>query len=160
MIPKCSSLKREPTPRSLSKTVSLHFCNDVCQLLVSLILLYLVPSPDVEPMINRVTEGMDAIFTVKLSDAIAGKTFQWQLDEEDIIGEQARMTSLTITNVTEMDEGNYTYIVMFSLLEGNITSNRAQLLVCKLVIIISMMIFCNVLSFPNSFTSCYQHTPI
>ena len=87
-------------------------------------------------MINKVTERMDTIFTVKFFSAIASKDFQWQLDEEDIIGEYEgiSMMSLTIINVTELDEGNYTCIVTFSSFEGNITSNRAQLLVCKLVI--------------------------
>ena len=105
--------------------------------LVSLIFSLLVPSPDVEPMINKVTEGMDAIFTLKFSHAIASNGFQWQLDEEDIIGEHARMTSLTIINVTEMNEGNYTCILMFSLFQGYIKSKGAELLVCKLSITIA-----------------------
>ena len=88
-------------------------------------------------MIKKVTEGMDAIFTVKFSDAIASKGFKWQVNEEDIIGEHAKMMSLKINSVTEMDKGNYTCIVTFSSFEGSITSNRAQLLVCKLVIIIA-----------------------
>ena len=88
-------------------------------------------------MIKKVTVGMDATFTVKFSNAIASKGFQWQLDERNITGGHARMTSLTIINATEMNEGNYTCIVTFSSFEGNITSNRAQLLVCKLVITIA-----------------------
>ena len=42
--------------------------------------------------------------------------------------------SLTVINVTEMDEGNYTCIVTFSSFDGNITSKRAELLVCTPVI--------------------------
>jgi hypothetical protein len=85
-------------------------------------------------MINKVTEGMNAVFTVKLSNAIASKGFQWQHNDENIIiEEQAMMMNLTIANAAETHEGNYTCIVTFSSFEGSITSNRAQLLVCKLI---------------------------
>ena len=94
--------------------------------------LYLVFPPDVEPKTNKVTEGMDAIFSVIFPDAITSKSFQWQVDGEDITGEHAMMMKLTIVNVTEMEEGNYTCIVTFSISQGNITSKRAELLVCKL----------------------------
>ena len=80
---------------------------------------------------------MNAVFTVKISNAIASNGFQWQHNEINITGEYARMMNLTIVNAAEMNEGNYTYIiaVIFSSFEGTITSNRAQLLVCKLTII-------------------------
>ena len=97
--------------------------------------LYLVFPPDVEPKIYKVTKGMKAVFTVKFSSAIAGNGFQWQHNEINITGERARMMNLTIVNAAEMDEGNYTCIVTFSSFQGSITSNRAQLLVCKLVFI-------------------------
>ena len=80
---------------------------------------------------------MNAVFTVKISNAIASNGFQWQHNEINITGEHARMMNLTIVNAAEMNEGNYTYIitVTFSSFEGTITSNRAQLLVCKLTIV-------------------------
>ena len=84
-------------------------------------------------MINKVTQGMNAVFTVKFSSAISSNSFQWQHNENTITGEHATMMNLTIVNVAEMDEGNYTCIVMISSFEGTITSNRAQLLVCKLI---------------------------
>ena len=84
-------------------------------------------------MINKVTEGMDAIFTLKFSGD--SEDFQWQFNEADIKEENAMVTlNLTIINVTEMDEGNYTCIVTFSSFDGNITSKRAELLVCMLLI--------------------------
>ena len=92
-------------------------------------LFLLVPPPDIEPMINKVTEGMVATFTVNFFGV--GTAFQWQLKEENITEEHAQMRSLTITPVTDMDEGNYTCIVTFSFGE-KITSKMATLLVCKI----------------------------
>jgi hypothetical protein len=86
-------------------------------------------------MINKVTEGMSAVFTVKLSNFIAINSFQWQHNQNDISEGHGMMMNLTIVNATEMDEGNYACMVTFSSFEGSITSNRAQLLVCKLIII-------------------------
>jgi hypothetical protein len=105
-------------------------------------------------MINKVTQGMSAVFTVKLSNFIASNGFQWQHNKQNIIEEQAMMMNLTIINVAETDEGNYTCIVTFSLFEGSITSNRAQLLVCKLIIITGI-IKRDSIFFPYSFTSYY-----
>ena len=78
---------------------------------------------------------MNAVFTVKFSSAIASNGFQWQHNGKNITGENARMMNLTIVNAAEMNKGDYTCIVTFSSFEGSITSNRAQLLVCKLVFI-------------------------
>ena len=84
-------------------------------------------------MINKVTEGMNATFTLKFSGD--SEDFQWQFNEADIKGEYVTMTmSLIIIDVTEMNEGNYTCIVKFSSFDGNITSKRAELLVCMLLI--------------------------
>ena len=99
--------------------------------------LLIVLPPDVEPMINKVTKGMNAVFSVKLSNATASNKFQWQHNENNYYnstGIHAWMMNLTIINVTELHEGNYTYIVTFSSFSGSITSNRAQLLVCKLLL--------------------------
>ncbi len=74
---------------------------------------------------------MSAVFTVKFSNAISSNSFQWQHNENSI-EEHGRMMNLTIANAAEMHEGNYTCIVTFSSFEGSITSNRAQLLLCKL----------------------------
>lgn len=104
---------------------------------MSIIFSIVVSPPDIEPKINKVTEGMNAVFTVTFSDAIASKGFIWQHDEQNITGDHARMKNLTIVNAKEMDEGNYTYKLTFSAFEGIITSNRAQLLVCKLVVTIT-----------------------
>ena len=112
--------------------------------------------PDIEPVINKVTQGMNTVFTVKFSSAIASNGFQWQHNGKNITGENARMMNLTIVNAAEMNKGDYTCIVTFSSFEGSITSNRAQLLVCKLVFIKhDHMHFNNnfLLILPNSFTS-------
>jgi hypothetical protein len=104
--------------------------------------LHLVFPPDVEPMINKVTQGMSAVFTVKLPNAITINGFQWQHNKNNIDSEEhALLMNLTIVNAAETDEGNYTCIVTFSSFEGSITSNRAQLLVCKLIITWSYFLY-------------------
>ena len=131
MIQKCLFQKRAPVPQSSLKTVIFDVFYD---LFGDSNFLCLVFPPDVEPLINKVTKGMNAVFIVKFSSTIASNSFQWQHNEQNITGDHARMMNLTIANVTELHEGNYTCIVTFSSFEGSITSNRAQLLVCKLII--------------------------
>lgn len=85
---------------------------------------------------------MKAVFTVKISNAIASNGFQWQHNGNNIESEEhAMMRTLTVVNAAEMDEGNYACIVTFSSFEGSITSNTAQLLVCKLIIYYLIIIF-------------------
>ena len=80
-------------------------------------------------MINKVTEGMHATFSVNFSGV--GTAFQWKFNEGDITEEHGRMRSLQITSATEINEGSYSCTVTFSFGE-KITSRMATLLVCKI----------------------------
>ena len=66
--------------------------------------------------------------TFIVSSNFTSTAFQWQINGEIITGEQQRI--LTISDVTDLDEGNYTCIVSTTF-GVDITSNTAQLFVCE-----------------------------
>lgn len=76
-------------------------------------------------MVEKVTSGNNAIFMVASNFS---STFQWQVNNTNLTGKE--MNSLTIMNVSEEDEGNYTCIVTTSF-GVSIKSTVAQLFVCK-----------------------------
>ena len=88
--------------------------------------LPLVPPPMVEPMRKYVTSGNSVTFIV--SSNLTSAAFQWQFNGANIT--EGQQSNLTISDVKDKDEGNYTCIVstMFGV---DITSNTAQLFVCE-----------------------------
>ena len=91
-----------------------------------------VPPPTITPSVNRVTMGQRSTFTAVPSFSV--QAYQWQFNDAHIINtgrhSGINTVNLTIDNITEVDEGNYTCIVTSSM--GMVVSSQvAHLFVCK-----------------------------
>ena len=72
-------------------------------------------------------------FTVTATTAIGGLSYQWQLDG-NVLPSQAGVNgtttrTLTLSNVQESSEGNYSCIITND--GGSVNSDPAQLTICK-----------------------------
>ena len=81
----------------------------------------------------NVDPGSSVMFSVTVTTAIGALTYQWQLDgiflpsREEVNGTTTR--TLTLSNVQESSEGNYSCIVTND--GGSVNSDPAQLTICK-----------------------------
>ena len=91
-----------------------------------------VPPPLIAPLTRKVTIGENT--TVMVNTTFSGGAFQWQFNGSNIMdGDKYSGTTtsiLTITNIQQEDEGNYTCIATTSF-GVDVTSLPAQLEVCK-----------------------------
>lgn len=80
-----------------------------------------------QPADVAVKQGEDAVFSVRVDSPVA-VLYQWQKDGVDIPG--ATKASLTLTGVSEADEGNYSVVITNPGLPGSpVTSDTASLTV-------------------------------
>ena len=99
-----------------------------------------LPPPVNPPQITQqpvdqlnVDPGSSVTFTVTATTAIGVLTYQWQLDGNLLpsqVGVNGTTTrTLSLSNVTESSEGNYSCIITND--GGSVNSDPAQLTICK-----------------------------
>ena len=82
---------------------------------------------------SEVVPGSTVMFMITATTAAGTLSYQWQRNGDDIPPASGvsgtNSTTLTITNVQEVNEGSYSCVVTND--AGNTTSTTAQLTVCK-----------------------------
>jgi hypothetical protein len=91
------------------------------------VLITAVPLFVQEPQSQAALEGSTVTFTAELGAPVNPVTYQWQKDQADLGGETDM--SLTLTAVTDADEGNYRCVVTDGSSKGIFITNEALLLV-------------------------------
>ena len=93
---------------------------------------FTVPPPIIMPLMEKVSVGQTTTFNITAGFDVKG--FQWQRNKMNITdGDKylnATTSNLTIMNIGQTEEGNYSCIVTTTFGLG-IISQQAQLKVCK-----------------------------